>query len=56
MSADYAYFKQMMEEDVAHAERLETQINDLTDLHQHEVTNIKQVCTQVMISKNFYIL
>jgi len=34
--------KQQIEEDRFHTERLEEQINDLTELHQHEITNIKQ--------------
>ncbi len=43
MANDYAMFKQAVEEERFRCERLEEQINDLTELHQHEVTNIKQV-------------
>ena len=40
LSSQYSFLKQALEEE---SERLEEQINDLTELHQHEVTNIKQV-------------
>ena len=43
MANDYGVFKQAVEEERFRCERLEEQINDLTELHQHEVTNIKQV-------------
>ena len=43
MVNDYGVFKQAIEEERFRCERLEEQINDLTELHQHEVTNIKQV-------------
>ena len=43
MQSDYGMFKQAMDEERYRSERLEEQINDLTELHQHEVTNIKQV-------------
>ena len=42
MVAEHAIFKNMLEEERFRSERLEEQINDLTELHQHEVTNIKQ--------------
>lgn len=34
--------KMMLYDDKNHTERLEEQINDVTELHQHEVNNIKQ--------------
>ena len=40
MQSQCSYLKPALEEET---ERLEEQINDLTELHQHEVTNIKQV-------------
>jgi DNA repair exonuclease SbcCD ATPase subunit len=42
MQADYALMKNALEEERFRSERLEEQINDLTELQQHEVTNIKQ--------------
>ena len=43
MTSDYAYLKQALDEERYRYERLEEQINDLTELHQHEITNLKQV-------------
>ena len=40
-------FKQAFEEERVRGEHLEEQINDLTELHQNEMTNIKQVTTIV---------
>ena len=40
---DYSFYKQSLDEERFRYERLEEQINDFTELHQHEVTNIKQV-------------
>ncbi len=42
MANDFAKFRQDLEIERMNSERLEDQINDLTELHQHEVTNIKQ--------------
>ncbi|TKS90730.1 Transmembrane and coiled-coil domain protein 3 [Collichthys lucidus] len=39
---DYSYFTQMMQEERYRYERLEDQLNDLTELHQHETSNLKQ--------------
>ncbi|KAM9705079.1 transmembrane and coiled-coil domain protein 3 isoform 2-T2 [Menidia menidia] len=39
---DYSYFTQVMQEERYRYERLEDQLNDLTELHQHETSNLKQ--------------
>ena len=39
---ELSFYKQVLEEERYRSERLEEQLNDLTELHQHEVTNIKQ--------------
>ncbi|XP_068442999.1 transmembrane and coiled-coil domain protein 3-like [Clinocottus analis] len=39
---DNSYFTQMMQEERYRYERLEDQLNDLTELHQHETSNLKQ--------------
>ncbi|CAL8242312.1 unnamed protein product [Merluccius merluccius] len=39
---DYGYFTQTIQEERYRYERLEDQLNDLTELHQHETTNLKQ--------------
>ncbi|KAF3705273.1 Transmembrane and coiled-coil domain protein 3 [Channa argus] len=39
---DYSYFTQVIQEERYRCERLEDQLNDLTDLHQHETSNLKQ--------------
>ncbi|XP_030913395.1 transmembrane and coiled-coil domain protein 3 [Geospiza fortis] len=39
---DYAFISQMLQEERFRYERLEDQLNDLTDLHQHETANLKQ--------------
>ncbi|XP_054876403.1 transmembrane and coiled-coil domain protein 3 isoform X2 [Poeciliopsis prolifica] len=39
---DYSYFTQVMQEERYRCERLEDQLNDLTELHQHETSNLKQ--------------
>ncbi|XP_005747293.1 transmembrane and coiled-coil domain protein 3 isoform X1 [Pundamilia nyererei] len=39
---DYNYFTQVMQEERYRYERLEDQLNDLTELHQHETSNLKQ--------------
>ena len=43
LQSDYNGMKQSLDEERYRSERLEEQINDLTELHQHEVTNLKQV-------------
>nr|XP_015817851.2 transmembrane and coiled-coil domain protein 3 isoform X2 [Nothobranchius furzeri] len=40
--SDYSYFTQVMQEERYRYERLEDQLNDLTELHQHETSNLKQ--------------
>lgn len=40
---DFSMLKSQLEDERYHVERLEEQINDLTELHQNEVTNLKQV-------------
>ncbi|XP_063783681.1 transmembrane and coiled-coil domain protein 3 isoform X3 [Pseudophryne corroboree] len=39
---DYAIISQTLQDERYRYERLEDQLNDLTDLHQHETTNLKQ--------------
>ncbi|XP_041833181.1 transmembrane and coiled-coil domain protein 3 isoform X2 [Melanotaenia boesemani] len=39
---DYGYFTQVMQEERYRYEQLEDQLNDLTELHQHETSNLKQ--------------
>lgn len=39
---DYAIISQTLQDERYRFERLEDQLNDLTDLHQHETTNLKQ--------------
>ncbi|XP_069375884.1 transmembrane and coiled-coil domain protein 3 isoform X2 [Paralichthys olivaceus] len=39
---DYGYFTQVLQEERYRYERLEDQLNDLTELHQHETSNLKQ--------------
>ncbi|KAM4615451.1 transmembrane and coiled-coil domain protein 3-like isoform 2-T2 [Polymixia lowei] len=39
---DYSYFTQTLQEERYRCERLEDQLNDLTELHQHETSNLKQ--------------
>ncbi|XP_056132686.1 transmembrane and coiled-coil domain protein 3 [Lampris incognitus] len=39
---DYSYFTQTLQEERYRYERLEDQLNDLTELHQHETSNLKQ--------------
>ena len=43
MMGDHTLVKRALDEERFRCDRLEEQINDLTELHQHEVTNIKQV-------------
>ncbi|XP_018427797.1 PREDICTED: transmembrane and coiled-coil domains protein 3 [Nanorana parkeri] len=39
---DYGFISQTLQQERYRYERLEDQLNDLTDLHQHETTNLKQ--------------
>ncbi|MEE6480361.1 hypothetical protein FKM82_012551 [Ascaphus truei] len=39
---DYGFLSQTLQEERYRYERLEDHLNDLTDLHQHETTNLKQ--------------
>ncbi|XP_053321554.1 transmembrane and coiled-coil domain protein 3 [Spea bombifrons] len=39
---EYGFISQTLREERYRYERLEDQLNDLTDLHQHETTNLKQ--------------
>ncbi|XP_017266973.1 transmembrane and coiled-coil domain protein 3 isoform X2 [Kryptolebias marmoratus] len=39
---DHSYFTQLMQEERFRYERFEDQLNDLTELHQHETSNLKQ--------------
>ncbi|XP_073183639.1 transmembrane and coiled-coil domain protein 3 isoform X1 [Lepidochelys kempii] len=39
---DYGFISQTLQEERYRYERLEDQLNDLTDLHQHETANLKQ--------------
>jgi len=38
-----AFFRQSFDDERLRSEHLEEQLNDMMELHQHEVTNIKQV-------------
>ncbi|XP_037346753.1 transmembrane and coiled-coil domains protein 2 isoform X1 [Pungitius pungitius] len=42
LQSDYAYMTQCLQEERYRYERLEEQLNDLTELHQNEMTNLKQ--------------
>ncbi|XP_044301788.1 transmembrane and coiled-coil domains protein 2-like isoform X1 [Varanus komodoensis] len=42
LQRDYTYMTQCLQEDRYRYERLEEQLNDLTELHQNEMTNLKQ--------------
>ncbi|XP_077565250.1 transmembrane and coiled-coil domain protein 3-like isoform X2 [Stigmatopora nigra] len=44
---DYGYFTQVLQEERYRYERLEEQLNDLTELHQHETGNLKQELASV---------
>jgi len=43
MEESQAYFRQAFDDERLRSEHLEEQLNDMMELHQHEVTNIKQV-------------
>jgi len=38
-----SFFRQAFDDERLRSEHLEEQLNDMMELHQHEVTNIKQV-------------
>nr|XP_004663605.2 transmembrane and coiled-coil domains protein 2 isoform X1 [Jaculus jaculus] len=42
LQRDYTYMTQSLQEERYRYERLEEQLNDLTELHQNEMTNLKQ--------------
>ncbi|XP_028262388.1 transmembrane and coiled-coil domains protein 2 [Parambassis ranga] len=42
LQSDYTYMTQCLQEERYRYERLEEQLNDLTELHQNEMTNLKQ--------------
>ncbi|KAG7283286.1 hypothetical protein CRUP_005028 [Coryphaenoides rupestris] len=42
LQSDYSYMTQCLQEETYRYERLEEQLNDLTELHQNEMTNLKQ--------------
>ncbi|XP_055725466.1 transmembrane and coiled-coil domains protein 2-like isoform X1 [Salvelinus fontinalis] len=42
LQSDYSYMNQSLQEERYRYERLEEQLNDLTELHQNEMTNLKQ--------------
>ncbi|XP_072238287.1 transmembrane and coiled-coil domains protein 2 isoform X2 [Leuresthes tenuis] len=42
LHSDYSYMTQCLQEERYRYERLEEQLNDLTELHQNEMTNLKQ--------------
>ncbi|KAF7467754.1 transmembrane and coiled-coil domains protein 2 [Marmota monax] len=42
LQRDYSYMTQCLQEERYRYERLEEQLNDLTELHQNEMTNLKQ--------------
>ncbi|XP_075893446.1 transmembrane and coiled-coil domains protein 2 [Nelusetta ayraudi] len=42
LQSDYSYMTQCLQEERYRYERLEEQLNDLTELHQNEMTNLKQ--------------
>jgi len=43
-----AFFRQAFDEERLRSEHLEEQLNDMMELHQHEVTNIKQVYSLII--------
>ncbi|GBP28650.1 Transmembrane and coiled-coil domains protein 2 [Eumeta japonica] len=47
LSAEVSYLSGALQEERFKTERLEEQINDLTELHQNEVENLKQALTDV---------
>lgn len=51
MQREFADLKQTLEMEKEFCDRLEEQLNDLTELHQHEMANIKQVFNTVDLMK-----
>ncbi|KAJ8676309.1 hypothetical protein QAD02_012096 [Eretmocerus hayati] len=47
LQQDVGYLSQALQEERFRSERLEEQINDLTELHQNEVENLKQTITDM---------
>ncbi|XP_062402789.1 transmembrane and coiled-coil domain protein 3-like isoform X2 [Sardina pilchardus] len=45
--SDYVLLTQTLQEEKYRYERLEDQLNDLTELHQHEMANLKQVLASI---------
>jgi len=45
MVADYRALEELLEVERELCDRIDEQINDLTELHQNEIANIKQVST-----------
>ncbi|XP_063052858.1 transmembrane and coiled-coil domain protein 3-like isoform X2 [Engraulis encrasicolus] len=44
---DYSFLTETLQEERYRYERLEDQLNDLTELHQHEMANLKQVLASI---------
>jgi len=47
------FFRQAFDDERLRSEHLEEQLNDMMELHQHEVTNIKQVCSYFHLLYSF---
>jgi len=47
MQREVAFVSQALQEERFRSERLEEQVNDLTELHQNEVENLKQTITDM---------
>jgi sensor histidine kinase YesM len=47
MQREVAFVSQSLQEERFRSERLEEQVNDLTELHQNEVENLKQTITDM---------
>jgi len=47
MQREVAFVNQALQEERFRSERLEEQVNDLTELHQNEVENLKQTITDM---------
>ncbi|XP_048879831.1 transmembrane and coiled-coil domains protein 2 isoform X1 [Brienomyrus brachyistius] len=47
LQSDYSYMTQCLQEERYRYERLEEQLNDLTELHQNEMSNLKQELASV---------
>ena len=44
----------MLEEERYRVERLEVQINDMTELEQHEIHNLRQVIKNLYLYRNLF--